>query len=235
MAAMTPTRDPLNDTVDLPLMHPEAGKRQTAVGWMRSRFLTGLLVSFPLVVTVFFGRFLFNLLDRWSYPISARLFGAPIPGIGAALALVLIFLLGMLAHNVLGRRVLRFGEKQIGKVPVLRSIYLGTREVTRAFGTDRTRSFRRVVLIPYPLDTAWAIAFVTADFEAQTPAGPRRMVSVFMPSTPNPTTGFYIIYPADRILATDLSIEEAVRMVISGGILAPDPHRILTRPRSGAQ
>ena len=114
---------------------------------------------------------------------------------------------------------------------MLRSIYLGTREVTRAFGADRARSFRRVVLIPYPLDCSWAIAFVTAEFEAQTQAGPRKMVSVFMPSTPNPTTGFYLIYPVERVLATDLSIEEAARMVISGGILAPSPHRILKTTR----
>jgi uncharacterized membrane protein len=231
---MAGSDDPLSDTLGLPLMRPDPGKRQTAMGWVRNRFLTGLLVAFPLVVTIFFARFLFNLLDRWSYPITARLFGFSVPGVGATLALILTFLLGLVAHNVLGRRVLRFGEKQISKVPVLRSIYLGTREVTRAFGSNRARSFRRVVLIPYPLEGSWCLAFVTAEFEAGAPPHTEKMVSVFMPSTPNPTTGFYLIYPADRVLPTDLAIEEAARLVISGGILAPPGHRIMgSRPPVG--
>jgi uncharacterized membrane protein len=224
---MVDADDPLSDTLGLPLMRPEPGKKQTLMGWVRTRFLTGLLVAFPLVVTIFFARFLFNLLDRWSYPITARMFGFSVPGVGAALALILIFLLGLVAHNVLGRRVLRFGEKQIGKVPVLRSIYLGTREVTRAFGSNRTRSFRRVVLIPYPLEGSWCLAFVTGEFDVGPRERPQRMVSVFMPSTPNPTTGFYLIYPVEDVLPTDLTIEEAARMVISGGILAPPPDRIM--------
>ncbi len=216
-----------DDSLGLPLMRPEPGKKQTAVGYLRSRFLTGLLIGFPLVVTVFFARFLFNLLDRWSYPITTRLVGYPLRGVGAALAVVLLFLLGMLAHNVIGRRILRFAEHLIERVPVLRSIYVGTREVTRAFGSDRARSFRRVVLIPYPLDGAWCLAFVTSEFDQETPRGPRRMISVFMPSTPNPTTGFYLIYPWDRVRSTNLTIEEAARLVISGGILAPHPSRIV--------
>lgn len=221
------SRLPDDDSLGLPLLHEEPGKKQTVVGYIRSRFLTGLLIAFPLVVTVFFARFLFNLLDRWSYPITTRLVGHPLRGVGATLAVILVFLLGMLAHNVFGRRILRFGENLIERVPVLRSIYLGTREVTRAFGSDRSRSFRRVVLIPYPLEGAWCLAFVTSEFEQETPEGPRRMISVFMPSTPNPTTGFYLIYPRDRVRSTTLTIEEAARLVISGGILAPHPSRIV--------
>ena len=221
-----------DDSFGLPLMRPEPGKKQTAVGYLRSRFLTGLLIGFPLVVTVFFARFLFNLLDRWSYPITTKLVGYPLRGVGASLAVVLLFLLGMLAHNVIGRRILRFGEHLIERVPVLRSIYVGTREVTRAFGSDRARSFRRVVLIPYPLEGSWCLAFVTSEFDQETPNGPRRMISVFMPSTPNPTTGFYLIYPWDRVRSTNLTIEEAARLVISGGILAPDPSRIVPPERA---
>ena len=221
-----------DDSLGLPIMRQEPGKKQTVVGYLRSRFLTGLLIAFPLVVTVFFARFLFNLLDRWSYPITTRLVGYPLRGVGATLAVVLVFILGMLAHNVFGRRILRFGEHLIERVPVLRSIYVGTREVTRAFGSDRARSFRRVVLIPYPLEGSWCLAFVTSEFDQETPDGPRHMISVFMPSTPNPTTGFYLIYPRDRVRSTDLSIEEAARLVISGGILSPDPQRVVPPERN---
>ncbi len=211
----------------LPVTRSEPGRRPGFVAYLRSRFITGVLVALPLVITLFFARFLFNLLDRWSYPISERLIGHAIPGAGAVLAIILVFTLGVLGHNVFGRRVLRFGEAIISRVPVLSSVYLGSREVTRAFSSDRTRSFRRVVLIPYPVEGSWAIAFVTVEFTTSTPAGPCRMVSVFMPSTPNPTTGFYMIYPESMVRDTDLSVEEAARMVISGGILAPPPDHVL--------
>lgn len=210
-----------------PVTRPDQGRRPGFVAYLRSRFITGVLVALPLVITMFFGRFLFNLLDRWSYPISERLVGHAIPGAGAVLAIILVFTLGVLAHNVFGRRVLRFGEAIIARVPVLNSVYLGSREVTRAFSSDRSKSFRRVVLIPYPVEGSWAVAFVTAEFGTSTPAGPCRMISVFMPSTPNPTTGFYMIYPASMVRDTDLSVEEAARMVISGGILAPPPDHVL--------
>lgn len=226
-----PDADRLSDSLGIPVARPDGERRPGFVAYLRSRVITGILVALPLVITLFFARFLFNLLDRWSYPISERLVGHPIPGAGAVLSLLLVFSLGVLAHNVFGRRILRFGEAIIARVPVLNSVYLGSREVTRAFSSDRTKSFRRVVLIPYPVNGSWAIAFVTAEFTTTTPSGPCRMVSVFMPSTPNPTTGFYIIYPEAMVQDTDLTVEEAARMVISGGILAPHPDRVV-RPAS---
>lgn len=222
-----PNPDRMSDSMGLPVTRPVPGRPPGLVAYLRSRFITGVLVALPLVITLFFARFLFNLLDRWSYPITERLVGHPIPGAGAGLALILVFTLGVLAHNVFGRRILHFGEAIIARVPVLNSVYLGSREVTRAFSSDRTKSFRRVVLIPYPLEGSWAIAFVTVEFTTSTPSGPCPMVSVFMPSTPNPTTGFYMIFPESMVRDTDLSVEEAARMVISGGILAPPPDHVL--------
>ncbi len=222
-----PRSDRITDSMGLPITRPESGGRPGFVAYLRSRLITGVLVALPLVITLFFARFLFNLLDRWSYPISERLVGHAIPGAGAVLAIILVFTLGVLAHNVFGRRVLRFGEAIISRVPVLNSVYLGSREVTRAFSSDRTKSFRRVVLIPYPVEGSWAVAFVTVEFTTFSPDGPCPMVSVFMPSTPNPTTGFYLIYPERMVRDTDLSVEEAARMVISGGILAPPPDHVL--------
>jgi uncharacterized membrane protein len=214
------------DTFGLPLSHP-AGRR-SAMGYLRSRLVTGALIAFPLVVTVFFGRFLFNLLDRWSYPLSKQLFGFAVPGAGVTLALVLFLLLGVLGHNVLGRRLLGFAEALVERVPVLRAVYMGAREVTRAFGGDRTKAFRRVVLIPFPAAPAWSIGFLTAEFDTASPNGPERMASVFMPTTPNPTTGFYLIFPMRALRETSLTVEEAVRLVISGGLLAPEPGRIVS-------
>jgi len=232
---MDEQRAPVQDSMGLPIRFPEPGKRHGFLGYLRNRLVTGLLVAFPLVVTIFFGRFLFGLVDRWTDPISMYLFERRIPGVGTALFVLLIFVLGVLAHNVLGRRLLRIGDRLFARIPILRSIYLGTREVTRAFAGDRTKSFRRVVLIPFPYDGVWGMAFVTGEFEETTLEGSRRLISVFMPTTPNPTTGFFLVYPEASVRTTDLTVEEALRMVISGGLVSATQERIFpdSRPGSG--
>ncbi len=219
-----------SETMGLPIRRQEPGRRTTPLGFLRARFVTGLLVSFPLVVTLFFGRFVFDLIDRWADPISQRLFDRVVPGFGAGVFIVSVFLLGVLAHNVIGRRVLHWGEAVFARIPVLRAVYSGTREVTRAFASNRPRSFRRVVLVPFPTGDVWGVAFVTGEFDEHTPAGPRRVVTVFMPTTPNPTTGFFLVYPAASVKETDLSVEEALRMVISGGLVSATQERLFPRP-----
>jgi uncharacterized membrane protein len=230
---MDEQRAPVQDSMGLPIRFPEPGKRHGFLGFLRNRLVTGLLVAFPLVVTIFFGRFLFDLVDRWADPISMQLFERRIPGVGTALFVIVIFVLGVLAHNVLGRRVLRIGDKIFARIPILRSIYLGTREVTRAFAGERAKSFRRVVLIPFPYDGVWSIAFVTGEFEEATPDGPRRLISVFMPTTPNPTTGFFLVYPETSLRTTNLSVEEALRLVISGGLVSATQDRVFPRSSPG--
>jgi len=204
----------------VPIRVIEPGKPRGFLAFLRSRFVTGILVAFPLVVTIFFGRFLFGLMDSWADPISTRLFGHRLPGAGAALMLVVIFLLGVVAHNVIGRRILSRGDKLFARIPFLRSIYVGAREVTRAFASSRTRSFRRVVLVPFPSEGVWSVAFVTGEFDEPTAEGTRRVVAVFMPTTPNPTTGFFLVYPMTSIKPTELTVEDALRMVISGGLVS---------------
>jgi uncharacterized membrane protein len=218
----------------VPIHRLEPGKKHGVWAFLRSRFITGILVGFPLVVTLFFGRFLFGLMDRWADPISFRLFGHRMPGMGTALVVVLIFVLGVTAHNVIGRRLLTKGDKLLARIPFLRSVYAGAREVTRAFASNRTRGFRRVVLIPFPNEGVWSVAFVTGEFDEWSPQGARRMITVFMPTTPNPTTGFFLVYPADAVRSTELTVEEALRMVISGGLVAAGhgklfPHSASTR------
>jgi uncharacterized membrane protein len=227
---MNDTRDPLNDSWVIPTPSP-AKKRPTVGGFLRKRFITGAIVAFPIVVTVFLGRFAFDLIDRWADPISRQLFGRVVPGIGAAVFVLFIFFLGILGHNVLGRRVLRLGDRILESIPVLRPIYRGAREVTRAFGKDRTGNFRRVVLIPYPGPGVWSIGFLTGEFEDPTLSKTEKMLAVFMPTTPNPTTGFYMLFPRSAVRDTTLSVEEAIRMVISGGLVGVEPSRLFPPAR----
>jgi len=227
---MEESRNFLSESTGLPVKGPEPGKKTTFFGLLRARFVTGLFVAFPLVVTLFFGRFLFDLIDRWADPISQQLFNRPVPGFGAAIFVIGIFLLGVLAHNVIGRRVLNWGEKGFARIPVLRAVYSGTREVTKAFASNRARSFRRVVLIPFPSGDVWGVAFVTGEFDETTPDGTRRVITVFMPTTPNPTTGFFLVYPATAVKETNLSVEEALRMVISGGLVSTTQERLFPKP-----
>jgi uncharacterized membrane protein len=227
--AMSGERGPTNSAPGVPIHLEEPGKRHPLFAYLRGRFVTGILVAFPLVVTLFFGRFLFGLMDRWADPISLQLFGRRVPGAGAALVVVLVFVLGVLAHNVIGRRVLNLGDRLFARIPVLRSIYVGAREVTRTFASDRTSGFRRVVLIPFPHEGVWAVAFVTAEFDETTPEGIRRSVAVFMPTTPNPTTGFFLVYPVATVRPTDLTVEEAFRIVISGGLVTTGKAKLFSR------
>jgi len=216
----------LEDSLGIPISPPPTiGKRLTLMGYLRSRMITGLLVAFPLAVTLFFARFLFRLLDNWAYPIARGILGHPVPGLGLGLAVVLVFGLGVLAHNVLGRRIIGMGEKIFARIPFLRPVYMGAREVTRAFGSDRHKAFQRAVLVPYPNPDSYVLAFVTGEYEIATPEGRQTMITVFMPSTPNPTTGFFIAYRADATRPTGLTVDEAARMVISGGLVCPDPRR----------
>jgi uncharacterized membrane protein len=219
----------------LPITRMPEETRPKLGAFLRTRFITGLLVMFPLVVTIFFGRFLFDLIDRWADPISRRLFDRVVPGFGAVSFLLTVLLLGMLAHNVIGRRMLRLGDRLLARIPVLRPIYRGARELTRAIGRDRTASFSRVALIPFPNESVWSVGFVTGEFDDRTAAGTQRMVTVFMPTCPNPTTGFFLVYPVTALKSTDLSVEEALRMVISGGLVGAVQDRLFpgSRPQAG--
>jgi uncharacterized membrane protein len=219
----------------LPIARPPKEARPGLGAFLRTRFITGLLVMFPIVVTIFFGRFVFDLIDRWADPISLRLFDRTVPGFGAVIFVVAVFLLGLLAHNMIGRRVLRLGDRVFARIPLLRPIYRGAREVTRAIGRDRSASFSRVALIPFPNESVWSVGFVTGEFDERTTTGTRRMATVFMPTCPNPTTGFFLVYPVTALKATDLSVEEALRMVISGGLVGAVQERLFpgSRPPGG--
>jgi uncharacterized membrane protein len=190
--------------------------------WLRARLVVGLLVAFPLVVTVFFARFIFGLLDRWFRPISEHFFGFPLVGGGLLLAVIGLLLLGIISTNVIGGRLLGIFESRITDLPLLSPIYQGARQITEAIQARGTTDFRRVVLIRFPHQEMRSLGFVTRDFRGPTEFADEPSALVFVPTTPNPTSGFLVAALQRNLKTLDISVEEGVKLVISGGLLTPD-------------
>jgi uncharacterized membrane protein len=189
--------------------------------WIRTRLLVGFMVAFPLVVTIFFARFIFGLMDKWFRPISERIVGEPLVGVGLVVSLLILLLLGVLATNVLGGRLLDYFEKKITGLPLLSPIYQGARQITEAIQLHETAEFQRVVLLPFPNQNVRSLGFVTRDFQSATAFGEEPTALVFVPTTPNPTSGYLVVAKQRDLTALDVTVEEGVKLVISGGLLTP--------------
>ena len=189
--------------------------------WNRTRLLVGFMVAFPLVVTIFFARFFFGLLDRWFRPISERLVGEQLIGVGLVLSLLILLVLGVVATNVLGGRLLHFFEKLLSGIPLLSPIYQGARQITEAIQIHEATEFQRVVLLPFPNQNVRSLGFVTRDFPAPTAFSEEPSSLVFVPTTPNPTSGYLVVAKHEDLTVLDMSVEEGVKLVISGGLLTP--------------
>lgn len=189
--------------------------------WIRTRLLVGFMVALPLVVTIFFARFIFGLMDKWFRPISERVVGEPLVGVGMVVSLLLLFLLGVVSTNVFGGRLLDYFEKKITGLPLLSPIYQGARQITEAIQIHETAEFRRVVLLPFPNQNVRSIGFVTRDIQSASAFGDEPTALVFVPTTPNPTSGYLIVAKQKDLTVLDMSVEEGVKLVISGGLLTP--------------
>ena len=199
----------------------EGPVHRRAARWVRRRFAVGFLVVFPLVITIFFARFIFGLLDRWFLPISERLFGIEIPGIGFMLFMVVLFGLGILATNIFGGRILDFFERRMASIPLLSPIYLGARQITEAIQIRGSTDFRKVVLLDFPRRGLRSVGFVTREFPQPTALCAEPSALVFVPTTPNPTTGFLVAIPQRELQVLDITVEQGVKLLISGGLLTP--------------
>jgi uncharacterized membrane protein len=200
----------------------EPGPRSRRVArWVRRRFAVGFLVAFPLVITLFFARFIFGLLDRWFLPISERLFGVEVPGIGFVIFMIVLFALGILATNILGGRILDSVERRMARIPLLSPIYQGARQITEAIQIRGSTDFRKVVLLDFPRQGLRSVGFVTREFSAPTAFSDEPASLVFVPTTPNPTTGFLVAVPQRDIEVLDISVEQGIKLLISGGLLTP--------------
>lgn len=190
-------------------------------------FITGLLVLVPLVITIWVLKALLGLMDQslLLLPTSWRPLaqtGYDIPGIGALLTLLIVFVTGMIATNFFGKRIILFWESLLSRVPVVKSIYYSVKQVSDTLFSDSGQAFRKALLVQYPREGSWTIAFMTGQ-----PGGDvvnhlkGEYVSVYVPTTPNPTSGFFLMMPKADVVELDMSVDEALKYIISMGVVAP--------------
>ena len=180
--------------------------------------LAGLFAIVPLALTFYIIKIIIVFLDQLTAPIMARI-NFEIPGFGLILTLLIIFALGIFVTNVLGRRLFSWGERLISSIPLVKNIYNTLKQITNAFsGATQTENYQRVIYIQYPRKELWTISFVTSE---SVDGSGEEYYHVFVPTTPNPTSGVFIIIPKKDAIEADLTIEEGLKAVISGGLLAP--------------
>lgn len=197
---------------------------------LRRTLIGGLVILAPAAITVYVLVVLFRLMDRLFAPVIDRAIDFQIPGLGILLTLLVVLLLGWLSTNVLGRQVVRTAEAVIGRIPVAKSVYSGTKGILEALSHDQREAFKRVVMIEYPKPNMFALAFVTnAASWSSVHSQLADLVCVYLPTTPNPTSGYLLLVPRADVIEVPFSVEEGIRMVISAGILLPQAQATASR------
>lgn len=194
---------------------------------MRKYFITGLLVLVPLAITAWVLSLIISTLDQSLMFVPAawqprQFIGMDVPGIGAVLTLAIVFVTGLLTNNLVGKYIVRVGERLLKRVPVVSSLYGSVKQVSDTLFSSSGNAFRQAVLIPYPHADSYTIAFLTG-----VPGGDVTshlvgdFVSVYVPTTPNPTSGFFLMMERSRVKELDMTVDAALKYIVSMGVVAP--------------
>lgn len=195
---------------------------------MKKYFITGLLIWIPLAITVTVLTWIVRTLDGWVMALLPdhlqphTVLGFDIPGLGVVLFVFILFATGVIGANVLGQRLVCGWESLLVRIPVVKSIYSSVKQVSDTLFSSSGQAFRKTLLVQYPRQGMWTIAFLTG-----TPGGgvaqylQGEYVSVYVPTTPNPTSGFFLMLPAADVIGLDMSVDEALKYIISMGVVAP--------------
>ena len=192
--------------------------------WLRRNFVAGFFVTVPLFISVAALIWIFDVVDGATTPLDDRLLGRRMPGLGTLTTATVIVVVGMLARNVIGRRMLARGETWLLKIPVFKTIYSPVKQLIAAFSPDNESSFKRVVLVEDPR-RGYAIGFQTREFSVERGKGPETLLAVYVP-TNNLYLGDVVIVERDRAVFPDISVEDGIRIVLTGGMALPPKVRI---------
>ncbi|MDB9972143.1 DUF502 domain-containing protein [Alphaproteobacteria bacterium] len=211
-------------------------KSKSFLSKIRSYFLTGVIITAPVGLTFYVAILFIGFVDsrvrniipeKYHYD---NLLPIEIPGIGLLFVFILLTFIGFLTAGLIGRFIIKLGERIISRLPIIRSVYSALKQIFESVLASSSKSFREVVLIEYPRKGVWAIGFITGDTKGEVQnATKENMVNVFLPTTPNPTSGFLLFVPRKDVIILDMNVEEGIKMVISGGIVTPKQKKIKTK------
>ena len=198
---------------------------------LKRYFITGLLIWVPMVITLWVLDLLVTAMDQSLLLLPSQFqtkswLGVHIPGLGVLLTLLVVFGTGVFAANIIGQRLVRFGERVLARIPVFNSIYHSVKQVSDTLFSPSGQAFRKALLVQYPREGSWTIAFLTGK-----PGGEvvnhllGEYWSVYVPTTPNPTSGFFLMMPKADVIELDMSVDEALKYIISMGVVAPNGNR----------
>jgi uncharacterized membrane protein len=198
---------------------------------LRNYFLTGIIITAPLGITIFIAWKFIELIDGWVTPLIPAAYNPEsylpfdLPGLGLLFSIFVLTLIGALTASFTGKILVRFGERLVARMPVIRAVYGALKQIFETVLAQSSKSFREVVLVEYPRRGIWAIAFVTGHTEGEVQhLVEDELVNVFLPTTPNPTSGFLLFVPRKNLTTLNMTVEEGIKLVISGGIVTPpDP------------
>lgn len=196
------------------------------MSWLRRTFITGFFVTVPLIISVAAVVWIFQLVDSVTEPLSVRVLGRAVPGLGVLLTAVIILLVGAIATNVIGKRVLQRTEYYLLQVPVFRTIYAPVKQLIVAFSPDNEAGFKKVVIVDDP-KRGMVLGFQTKEFTLQRGAAAEALVAVYVP-TNHLYLGDVFVYPRAQVIYPDLTVEEGIRIFLTGGMALPN--RLTSRP-----
>jgi len=185
---------------------------------LRTQFLTGILAIIPVGVTIWFFAWFFNSIDNILDPIIDPMFGRHIPGVGFIVVIVLVYLAGVVATNIVGRKLINYGESLLKRVPIVGLIYRSVKQIIDSFSVPSSAGFKQVVVVEFPMKGTRTLGFVTN--ESRDKSG-ERLLYIYIPTAPNPTSGFLQIVREKDVMNVDISVEDALKTVISAGKVLP--------------
>ncbi|MEH6751648.1 MAG: DUF502 domain-containing protein [Paracoccaceae bacterium] len=210
-----------------------APRRIGPLSGLRSSFLTGIIVIAPIALTIWFIWSLMGFVDSVVLPLvpdrfnPGNYFDINLRGLGVVIFLIFTVIVGWIAKGLIGRSLIRFGESLVHRMPVVRSIYSGVKQIAETVFAESDRNFEKACLIEYPRKGIWAIGFISTEAKGElaqrilSDRGP--LMSVFLPTTPNPTSGFLLYVPREDLIVLEMSVEDAAKLIISAGLVYPNP------------
>lgn len=190
----------------------------------KNYFLSGILVVVPIVITIFVVKAIFTFLDELLLPYLMPQLGYWVPGIGIIITFVGIYFIGILVTNFVGRKFVSLGEKLVLNIPVAKSIYGSVKQIMETFSFKSEDSAKKVVMVEYPKENVWSIGLVNG--EITHPKNKEKLYNILVLAAINPTSGFFILVPQNKVVHLKISVEEAMKWIVSGGIVIPEEYKI---------